>query len=90
MPTLPLKISPNAGERVVNGTSVGKPLPYQLQVRSKQEDSHHCGAVLISSRFVLSADHCFNTKNEKSDYASELFEYYELVAGEYYRNNLGE
>ena len=45
------------GPRVVNGSSTGKPLPYQLQIRLDDRNTG-CSAVLISPRFALSAHHC--------------------------------
>ena len=53
MPELPKN---HPGSRVVNGSSTGKPFPYQLQL--KNNDRPWCGAVLISPRFALSAHHC--------------------------------
>ena len=54
---MPKLAEKSVGSRVVNGSSTGKPLPYQLQIR---EDNRNigCSAVLISPRFALSAHHC--------------------------------
>ena len=68
MPKIP------AGSRVVNGSSTGKPFPYQLQLR--RNNRHKCGAVLISPRFALSAHHCVL-------YDLNKVEVFSLVAGAY-------
>ena len=74
------------GQRVVNGTNSVFPLPYQLQVRSNGPFNQHiCGAALISSRFALSANHCFD-----SSYASKTIKDYELVAGKYRKDTEAE
>ena len=81
MPELP-EIPP--GSRVVNGSSTGKPFPYQLQIR--RNDRHHCGAVLISPRFALSAHHCFEPRKGKLVPKTSL----SLVAGAYTSWDLDE
>ena len=46
--------------RVIGGSSLKRPLPYQLQLDHR--GSHRCGATLISSKHAISADHCFRDR----------------------------
>ncbi|XP_035877226.1 transmembrane protease serine 11B-like [Phyllostomus discolor] len=56
-----------SGNRIVNGKNahVGA-WPWQASMQWKGE--HHCGASLISSRWLLSAAHCFVKRNNSGDW----------------------
>ncbi|XP_020957057.1 transmembrane protease serine 11B [Sus scrofa] len=56
-----------AGNRIVNGENalVGA-WPWQASMQWKGR--HHCGASLISSKWLLSAAHCFALKNNSEDW----------------------
>ena len=48
--------------RIVKGFDTKKPLPYQLSMQLGQEVpgfEHFCSATLITSKFAISALHCF-------------------------------
>ncbi|XP_011358962.1 transmembrane protease serine 11B-like [Pteropus vampyrus] len=56
-----------AGNRIVNGeNTLAGAWPWQASMQWKGQ--HHCGASLISSRWLLSAAHCFNKKNNSEDW----------------------
>ena len=79
MPVMPLSNYSEIGQRIVNGINGTKAghIPYQLQV--KYETVVICGAVLISSRYALSAAHCFDK--------AFLIKQYQIVAGAFYNYN---
>ncbi|XP_077607070.1 transmembrane protease serine 11B-like [Crocuta crocuta] len=60
-----------AGNRIVNGKNalVGA-WPWQASMQWKGR--HYCGASLISSRWLLSAAHCFDTKNNSGDWTANF------------------
>ena len=79
MPVMPPSNNTDIGQRIINGingTSAGH-IPYQLQLKYKTVLI--CGAVLISSRYALSAAHCF-------DKAMPIKQY-QIVAGAFYNYN---
>ena len=52
----------NGEGRIVNGFDTEKALPYQLSilvVANKYKKSHICGATLLTSKYAISALHCF-------------------------------
>ena len=52
----------NSEGRIVNGFDTEKALPYQLSilvVANKYKKSHICGATLLTSKYAISALHCF-------------------------------
>ncbi|XP_070118497.1 transmembrane protease serine 11B [Equus caballus] len=56
-----------AGNRIVNGkNALAGAWPWQASMQWKGQ--HHCGASLISSRWLLSAAHCFSKKNNSEDW----------------------
>ncbi|EPY72385.1 transmembrane protease serine 11B [Camelus ferus] len=56
-----------SGNRIVNGKkAVGGAWPWQASMQWKGQ--HYCGASLISSRWLLSAAHCFAKKNNSEDW----------------------
>ncbi|KAM5282533.1 transmembrane protease serine 11B-like [Hipposideros larvatus] len=56
-----------AGNRIVNGkNTLAGAWPWQASMQWKGQPS--CGASLISSRWLLSAAHCFVTKNNSEDW----------------------
>ena len=63
-------------------------MPYQLQLRLSKNRKYQCGATLISSKYAISAAHCFfDHKTGKGwlHHFSELT----VVAGSYMRNSYG-
>ena len=63
--------------RIVGGSSVGEPLPYQIHIASKiPKDIILCGGTLISQRHVLTARHCIEEAKAK---------YIKLTAGRFNR-----
>ncbi|KAM7154558.1 transmembrane protease serine 11B-like isoform 1-T2 [Molossus nigricans] len=56
-----------AGNRIVNGRNALTGVwPWQASMKWKGQ--HHCGASLISSRWLLSAAHCFTKKTNPEDW----------------------
>ncbi|XP_008156959.3 transmembrane protease serine 11B-like [Eptesicus fuscus] len=56
-----------ADNRIVNGVNAQTGAwPWQASMQWKGQ--HHCGASLISSRWLLSAAHCFTKKNNSKDW----------------------
>ncbi|TEA31980.1 hypothetical protein DBR06_SOUSAS15210017 [Sousa chinensis] len=56
-----------AGNRIVNGeNALTGAWPWQASMQWKGQ--HHCGVSLISSRWLLSAAHCFAKKNNSEDW----------------------
>ena len=52
----------NGEEQIVSGFDTEKALPYQLSilvVANKYRKSHVCGATLLTSKYAISALHCF-------------------------------
>ena len=60
------KVSKNVAERVMNGVSIMKPLPYQLFLHFNENPT--CGATLLSPNIALTAFHCI------VDHSSGIFE----------------
>ncbi|KAI6175407.1 Transmembrane protease serine 9 [Aphelenchoides bicaudatus] len=56
--------------RVVGGFStIPRSFPWSAALKFHDGNSHHCGSVIISEKFLLSAAHCFEkTKNESEFY----------------------
>ncbi|CAD5219304.1 unnamed protein product [Bursaphelenchus okinawaensis] len=56
-------------KRVVGGfdATMGA-YPWTAALRFNYGDLHHCGAVIIADRFVLSAAHCFETNKDPKDF----------------------
>lgn len=49
--------------------SLPRSLPWSAALRFHEGNAHHCGAVIIHPRFLLSAAHCFEkTKNHSEFY----------------------
>nr|XP_006217917.1 transmembrane protease serine 11B [Vicugna pacos] len=62
-----LSNSITSGNRIVNGKkAAGGAWPWQASMQWKGQ--HYCGASLISSRWLLSAAHCFAKKNNSEDW----------------------
>lgn len=69
--------------RIFNGNNAIKgQFPYQAAIRTKQNNTHHCGAAILNSRFLLTAAHC-----TKFDYAKP--DYVIIVVGALHRSNDG-
>jgi secreted trypsin-like serine protease len=65
-------------DRIVGGEATGKPLPYQVSIRTTY-NFHYCGGTIVGRKHILSAAHCFT-----GDWTGE-----KIVAGAYtsYNNN---
>ena len=69
----------NINNRIVGGFETGKPLPYQLALRTPKIgvfEKSGCGGILISSKFGITADHCI-------DYTPSHFKITAVYAGAY-------
>ena len=70
--------------RIVGGSSVGQPLPYQIHIVSmipkenSSPDFELCGGTLISESHVLTARHCISETKPK---------YIKLTAGRFSRTD---
>jgi len=68
----------NSGQRIVGGQPADvREWPWMVSVQSKTGFGHICGGTLISSRYVLSAAHCFDDLTASS---------YSVILGEYNLN----
>ena len=82
----------NSEGRIVNGFDTEKALPYQLSimvVAGLFKKSHICGATLLTSKYAISALHCFiiwdkSKPNEPWKVAS--LRDFRIVAGRYNQN----
>ncbi|KAI6181044.1 Neurotrypsin [Aphelenchoides besseyi] len=55
--------------RVVGGfDTLQSSFPWTASLRFRHDDSHHCGAVIFSSRFLLSAAHCFEKEKNPQNF----------------------
>ncbi|KAI6206851.1 Neurotrypsin [Aphelenchoides besseyi] len=55
--------------RVVGGfDTLQSSFPWTASLRFRHDDSHHCGAVIFSSRFLLSAAHCFEKEKDPQNF----------------------
>ena len=80
--------------RIVGGLTLKGSLPYQLKLVWREDlfdGSHTCGATLISSKYAISAAHCFyqfsfslNSEDEIEKFRLEMIE---VVAGAYNNTN---
>ena len=81
----------NRAGRIVNGFDTGQSLPYQLQLALELngENSHFCGATLVTKKYATTAHHCFVGVNEifKKYKSTFDFEYVTIIAGQYEKNN---
>ena len=86
-------------ERIVNGFDTGKALPYQLSILVVTKDylkQHICGATLLTSKFAISALHCFVIEDGSNDPWRKVrpLQYFQIVGGRYNQNlsstNFGE
>ena len=77
----------NGEERIVNGFDTTKALPYQLSISVKTKDylkKHICGATLLSSKFAISALHCFFTEDGgNGPWEVARLHNFRIVAGRY-------
>lgn len=55
-------------KRIVGGTkAAASQFPYQVSIRNTKNRMHMCGGVIINSKFILTAGHCFWKKNYSPD-----------------------
>lgn len=55
--------------RIVGGSSaVERQFPYQLSLRIKENDAHFGGGVILNSRYIITAAHCFFNLPNHTDY----------------------
>ena len=84
----------NRAGRIVNGFDTGQSLPYQLQLALELngENSHFCGATLVSKKYATTAHHCFSEINEefKTNKITFYFRYVTVIAGQYYKKYFGD
>ena len=80
----------NGEGRIVNGFDTEKALPYQLSimvVTGLFKKSHNCGATLLTSKYAISALHCFiiwdKSKPNAPGKVARLKDF-RIVAGRYY------
>ncbi|KAM8802791.1 transmembrane protease serine 11B-like [Rhynchonycteris naso] len=60
-----------ADNRIVNGKKA-QAGAWPWQASMQWNGQHHCGASLISRRWLLSAAHCFETKNNSKDWTANF------------------
>ena len=74
-------------ERIVNGFDTEKALPYQLSILLQlhyYQDQHICGATLLTSRYAISALHCFIILDESNGpWEVRPLHKFRIVAGRY-------
>ena len=89
----------NGEERIVNGFDTEKALPYQLSILvdvNNYKKQHICGATLLTSKFAISAIHCFVIEDRSNVPWRKVrpLQYFQIVAGRYNQNlsstNFGE
>ena len=77
----------NGEERIVNGFDTTKALPYQLSISVVTKDylkKHICGATLLTSKYALSALHCFVIMDDgNGPWKVPRLHNYRIVAGRY-------
>lgn len=61
-----ISFSHGSSDRVVGGSKVTAPIPYQvsLQIGRNDQFSHFCGGSIISEEHVLTAAHCLDGQNK--------------------------
>lgn len=57
-------------DKIVGGSKVTSPIPYQVSVQHAQKKAHFCGGSIISAEHVLTAAHCL--KGQKKNKLSVL------------------
>ena len=82
----------NGEGRIVNGFDTEKALPYQLSIMVDAglfKKSHICGATLLTSKYAISALHCFiiRDKNKPNEpWKVARLKDFLIVAGRYNQN----
>ena len=83
----------NSEGRIVNGFDTEKALPYQLSimvVAGLFKKSHICGATLLTSKYAISALHCFIIWDKSEPNAPGKVAHlkdFRIVAGRYNQNS---